>query len=373
MPPKKGKSVGGARRSASGRPAASQKKSASSRAASKAAANKVVKKSVTKKTPTAAAKKPAAKSPKAKAAVSKTATKATRPKSAAKPAPSKSTGAKKTSSKRTPAKKPPAKKTPAKKTPAKKTVSNEEEHVEEAVAGRRRRCPRSRAPDSSSSCWVSSSSGERGRDVDDDLCVSRLLDDPISLLPVQIFKLLSSLTIRFAATARSWDLNRSCRVSMRCAMSTHATRATHTRGEGDSQPFTRRLYAGPPPSFVPFRAQAPDQGCVLARSHEECGDQAEQPCTSRSRVLRNSLSLCASSALLPAMPALAGGVQPNASDPSRFREARMVMRLLALRGSVPQHYISDFRTGPGGVRHRGHFVQTLAVGSLARARRVQEE
>ncbi|MEO2194438.1 MAG: hypothetical protein ABGY24_18535, partial [bacterium] len=116
MPPKKGKSVGGARRSTSSRPAASQKKSASHKAASKAAANKVARKSV--------AKKPVAKSPKAKA----TSAKKTAAKPAVKATPTKSAGAKKTPVKKAPAKKAPvkkapAKKTPAKKAPAKKTVS----------------------------------------------------------------------------------------------------------------------------------------------------------------------------------------------------------------------------------------------------------
>jgi spermidine/putrescine-binding protein len=35
-------------------------------------------------------------------------------------------------------------------------------------------------------------------------------------------------------------------------------------------------------------------------------------------------------------------------DTSRPREAKMVMRALALRGSVPQHYVSDFRTALEG-------------------------
>lgn len=125
------------------------------------------------------------------------------------------------------------------------------------------------------------------------------------------------------------------------------TMAARSQPGEQRAPCTRRHLDGRHVGLlVPTRSRSHDMRCIIVRSSEMDDDRAPGSCPSRSRVLRSSLSLCASSALLPALPALAAKTEGN--DPSRLREAKMVMRLLALRGSVPQHYISDFRTALEG-------------------------
>lgn len=91
-----------------------------------------------------------------------------------------------------------------------------------------------------------------------------------------------------------------------------------------------------------------DRCGAVHSTHGNNDRAAEYDITSRRDVLRRTSASLLASTLWAPPAAVAGPPEPSAAGPSRMREAKMVMRLLALRGSVPQHYVSDFRTALEG-------------------------